>query len=720
MRCRAFVLSLLTAASCVAGSDVRIAPPDFGVVSVGSSTHLVLRVHNAGTSAAKLLRVERRSGADAFTVTPGQVHLGPGERVEWKVSFASSSAGLFEARFAAVFETGVTEFSVRARAAEPCAFAQTFDVGDARVGTSTSRTITLVNPLDEPGEVYVGLPEAPFSVQPGGTLKLAPHESKEVTIVFSPHSPGEPRVRWLLRPSAECTLTEVTLTGRAIDSPLTVTPGRLDFGAMAAGGTRTLAVEVQNHTRAPLTITAISVSSPAFGASAQLPLAVPADGRVPVVVEARASSAEPFDAVVKFATSSVDQPEFLLPVLANRRSAQCLTASSPQLDFGSSEVGCRTRDARVLVANDCPHEVRLGDRSASPGFTFISSPPHSVLKPGDELEFALNHSATTEGETTGVLELSVDVLDGQQMLAVPLVARGTPVQEVDESEVIPSVLRPLDVLLVIDDSPAMLPLAASIETNLGAFVQWQRASGYDFRVGVMSTDTSPGQLGRLRRTGSGAGWLDEPTPAELQALAAPRGLATGRSSCLETLWAAFRDPLRHDPTELGGFLREGAGLHAICITNSRDAVQTAPIVTITSLLSSLPRPYAVSVIASFVEVPGCTAELEHGPLTVLAAQTNGVREEICTPNWAPSLERIGRTAFGYPTNFFLHQRPALTRAPLRVFINEVEIPPIDPDPRLRTRIWEYDGTLNSVNFEPLYVPEPGKTLRFRYAPDCAR
>jgi hypothetical protein len=167
-------------------------------------------------------------------------------------------------------------------------------------------------------------------------------------------------------------------------------------------------------------------------------------------------------------------------------------------------------------------------------------------------------------------------------------------------------------------------------------------------------------------------------------------------------------------------LRPGAGLHVICITNQQDGLQTAPITAISSLLSSLPRHYAISVIASFIEVPGCAAQLEHGPLTALVAQTNGVREEICTPNWGTALERIGKAAFGYPTNFYLQRRPALTRGPLSVFINDVQIPEVDPDPRLQSRLWEYDGTLNSVNFEPLYVPEPGKTLRFRYAPDCAR
>jgi hypothetical protein len=715
MRLVASALVLLVA-SCASPSEVRIEPADFGVVAPASSSLLPLRLHNAGKSSAKLLQLERRGGSDGFTVTPGQVQMDRGERVEWTVSFSSAVRGLAEARYAAVFDTGTTEFSVRARVADRCAFAETFDVGDARVGSSVTRTFTVVNPLDERSEVYVGSPVAPFSVQPAGTLKLAPHESKEVTVVFAPRTAGEPRVRWLLRPSADCTVTEVTLAARAVDTALSATPGRLDFGPMTTGSSRTREVVLHNHTRAPLTLTSILSSTPAFSA-AQLPLVLPGDGQVSVAVEARASSEAPFDGTLEFVTAS---EKLVLPVLANRSSPECLTASASSLDFGSTEAGCRSHDARVRVLNDCPHEVRLGDRVASPGFTFIAASSQSVLGPGEALEFALTHVAASEGDTTGLLQLTVDVLDGEQVLTLPLVAQTTPAREVEESELIPPFLRPLDVLFVIDDSPAMVPLTASMESNLGAFAQWANANGYDFRVGVMSSDTEPAQLARLRRTSTGAGWIDKPTRAELQALGRPRGLATARSSCLETLVVAFGGPARGDPTELGGLLRPGAGLYVICVTNTRDAVQTPPIVTISALLSSLPRPYELSVVANFVEVPGCTAQLEHGPLTALVAQTNGVREEVCTPNWAAALERIGRNSFGYRTNFHLQQRPALTRGPLRVFIDEVELPMTDPDPRLQTTLWRYDGNVNAVLFEPLYAPEPGKTVSFRYVPDCAR
>ncbi len=112
-----WVVLSLGAGCAVSGPDLQIRAVDFGVVEPAIAHHAELGVQNLSSSPAKLVRVERRSGADGFTVTPGQVQLAAGQRATWRVSFLSSSLGLAEARFAAVFDTGVAEFTLRARTA---------------------------------------------------------------------------------------------------------------------------------------------------------------------------------------------------------------------------------------------------------------------------------------------------------------------------------------------------------------------------------------------------------------------------------------------------------------------------------------------------------------------------------------------------------------------------------------------------------------------------
>ena len=195
---------------------------------------------------------------------------------------------------------------------------------------------------------------------------------------------------------------------------------------------------------------------------------------------------------------------------------------------------------------------------------------------------------------------------------------------------------------------------------------------------------------------------------------------------MEPATRALTAPLITDPTANAGFLRQEAVLAVVCMTDARDQAPQAPAFYLNQLINikgaQRSGAFSYNVIGPFLpSAPsGCSYDDPNdGRHDFMVAQTNGVKEEICTPNWAVALERIGKNAFGYRTNFFLTSRPDLS-APtgIQVSIDGVPIPSVDPDPSLMSRIWEYDATNNSVNFEPLYVPEPGKTLTVTYQTAC--
>ena len=92
-----------------------------------------------------------------------------------------------------------------------------------------------------------------------------------------------------------------------------------------------------------------------------------------------------------------------------------------------------------------------------------------------------------------------------------------------------------------------------------------------------------------------------------------------------------------------------------------------------------------------------------------------MHDDLCNPNWGNSVDNT-ISYFGWRTNYFLEQRPDFSVAPLKVFVNSIELPEsATPD-----RKWTYEGQTNSVNFEPLFVPEQGSELRFVYATECPR
>jgi hypothetical protein len=228
---------LLALALILAGCErapVTFAPLELGVGPVSVRREGRLRLVNGGTSPAVLRRVELVSGSVGFTVVPTSGAIAPGAEASWLVRFESDLVGPAEATWRARFDTGTVEFTVRAHSALPCVV-PTFELGSARVGEALERRLTLTNPLDQPGEAFVGEVGAPFSVGPRGRVRLSPHETREVVVRFSPQRVGVQESAWRVRPSADCLETTSALRGRGVAETLTFSPGRLDFGALGDG-----------------------------------------------------------------------------------------------------------------------------------------------------------------------------------------------------------------------------------------------------------------------------------------------------------------------------------------------------------------------------------------------------------------------------------------------------------------------------------------------------
>lgn len=98
----------------------------------------------------------------------------------------------------------------------------------------------------------------------------------------------------------------------------------------------------------------------------------------------------------------------------------------------------------------------------------------------------------------------------------------------------------------------------------------------------------------------------------------------------------------------------------------------------------------------------------------------GVREEICTTNWATALENLSKRAFGYRTNFFLTAEPDLTGGntiSITIDSGRGAEQVLQTDPR-GAPVWHYDSVSNAVVFEPLFVPGAGAVMTVTYRVAC--
>jgi hypothetical protein len=304
-----------------------------------------------------------------------------------------------------------------------------------------------------------------------------------------------------------------------------------------------------------------------------------------------------------------------------------------------------------------------------------------------------------------------------------------------------------DILLVIDDSCSMSDKQMALATNFNSFIKYAQSSQVDFQIGVTTTDPDPSIKGRLKTAPAGFKILKPSTPNLEQQFQAVVNVGTNGSpteTCMDPAVAALTAPLITDPAANLGLLRQDAVLAVVCVTDAPDqAVQPAHFyLNQLRNIKGAQRPgmFTYNVVGPFLpaEPPGCQYDGsgDDGTHAYMVAQTNGVKEEICTPDWAKALENIGKNAFGFRTNFYLTARPDLTATRgIEVGIDSIPCPMTgcpqgqtcstvsnmcvlpQTDPR-GARVWEYDPVTNSINFEPLYVPEPGKTLTVTYQVAC--
>ena len=429
----------------------------------------------------------------------------------------------------------------------------------------------------------------------------------------------------------------------------------------------------------------------------------------------------------------------------------CLTISPSTLDFGTVKKDCNSPNRNFQIYNSCSTDVVINSAamgsaagegpmgpncqgtSPCPEFFVVSGIAGGTrVSPGSTtpVTFSLKYRPINYGPDTGAFVIGVT--QGGQALDYVVALQGRGDMEGLNTDTFRQDTKPkADILLVIDDSCSMGDKQTALAANMASFLQYATSNQVDFHLGVTNTELSGSTAalaGTLHASAAGNKILRPTTPNLTAEFADLVNVGTSgySESCMDPATRALTAPNITDPSKNAGFLRQEAVLAVVCVTDARDQAPQAPSFYLNQLINikgaQRLSQFTYNVVGPFLPNPpsGCSYDDPNDSRhDFMVAQTNGVKEEICTPNWAVALERIGKNAFGYRTNFFLTSRPDLSATMgIQVAIDGVPIPSVDPDPNLMSRIWEYDATNNSINFEPLYVPEPGKTLTVTYTAAC--
>lgn len=267
----------------------------------------------------------------------------------------------------------------------------------------------------------------------------------------------------------------------------------------------------------------------------------------------------------------------------------------------------------------------------------------------------------------------------------------------------------VDVLWVIDDTSSMADEQDALAGAFGAFAAALGELGLAWQIGVVTTDVSGAEAGRLR----GDPWILTPDladpVAEIQAAAAVGTEGAPPEAGLGAAFLALTEPLRS--TDNRAFRREGAALHVVVVSDADDdsagLLGEDPAGAFTTFLEEeAERSGADARLSAVVgDVPaGCSweggAALPGASYAAVAEATGGALASICAQDLSAVAEALGERSASWPSRFALQAEP--DPASVRVWVDDERLSEgfgVETDPP-------------ALSFE--IAPEPGAEIRVRY------
>lgn len=260
----------------------------------------------------------------------------------------------------------------------------------------------------------------------------------------------------------------------------------------------------------------------------------------------------------------------------------------------------------------------------------------------------------------------------------------------------------VDILWVVDNSCSMSEEQEQLGLHATSFVSFLSNAAVDFRLVVTTTDPDPKSL-----------------PFDYDPVT-----MTADTADLATVFAASVEVGTEGDRDERGFdfalealtehpdLRKGADLEIVFFSDEDDYSEIGPIAFVNEL-QAMRQGKAIAVNAVVGDLPeGCASLLAAADAGVryidAQEESGGLRESICSADYAALLERIALKVLGLERRFALSEVPELDT--LEVRVDDALIP------NRERHGWVYDPGNNWVEFDGYAVPPPGSTVSLSYFP----
>jgi len=717
---------MLIAETPVPDIDLNPTTLDFGQVQVGSYLSLQATISNVGGADLDLgeLFLDSMTAEYTLTVDPSYTTLVPSDFTVVEVTYTPVDGGT---------DTGVVEIPSN-DPDEPIVYLNltgsdlplpdidvwplTIDFGTVVVGTSATEQVEVANvgtadldvtslTLATGGEFSFNCLTLPGIIVPGGveyidvTYTPVDNTADYDTLTIASNDPDEPTV-------------EVELIAAPTPQPdIDVDPWTVDFGDVKINTTENAWVTIYNVGNADLNLNSISVNGPAAFAIPTNPQGtiVGAGGDTQMQVSFTPTYEIPYTGMVDIDSNDPDEPTVYVDLLGDGATPE-IEIDPWYYDFGQLNAGCPdSTTIYVRSVGAVPLEVYGYNYTSSPvnGFTLDGTNLDTLiagggeLVPGDSVAVTVDFYPDDVTNFVGMLAVSSDD---------PLQPTANGDQEGDglaggyySDNFNQQGNNQTDVIWTVDNSCSMSDEQSTLGDDFQDFYTVISNAGVDFHISVNTTDSanfrgSPTVIDQY--TPNGATTFASNCAAGTTGSATERGLMYGYNGAVMA---------QNGQSPNQNFWRTDAGLRVIWVSDEPDysggnwstwvsqyqALKTNPDHVILSAICGTNGYTAQSCNGAGGSASAGTGYVE------AANATGGVLGVICDANWSSVMNNLGWISVSLSDTFPLTYQ-AIPNT-ITVYVNGIQV----------TNGWTYDSNINSVVFDPNYVPNNGDTVDIDYA-----
>jgi hypothetical protein len=416
-----------SAGSSVPKLEISAASHDFGKVTVNTVANSTLTLTNSGAGDLNISQISATGATFAATGVNVPAVVPAGGTVTVNVAFSPKATGSYTGTVAIASDdpatpnatvslTGVgTAVDVGKLTATPA----NLSFSNVKVGSSATAVTTLKNT----GTANLTLSQITTGTAVYSTsgvsvpAVIAPGDSLTLTVKFAPSSVGSKSDSVSLV-NSQGGITSVSLSGTAVGSSLTVSPGNVSFGNVVTNLTNSQTVQITNPNTISVKVSAANITGTGFSTSGlSLPLMLNGGQSSTFNVQFNPKTAGASSGSLTLVTDATTSPAPISLAGTGIAAGLTLSVNPSSVSFGNVNVSA-TASKNVTVTNTGNSDVAISSVTLTGAQFTLTGGSAVTLSPSQSITLTVQFGPTVAGAASGTLTMVSNATGSPATIAI--------------------------------------------------------------------------------------------------------------------------------------------------------------------------------------------------------------------------------------------------------------------------------------------------------------